>query len=184
MFGQEGPALSHLNNQGIKENDIFLFFGWFKRAEIVDGKFQYKKNAKDLHVIYGYLQVGKKYDTYDEIKKNFPWHPHADEYEKDRKLNAVYSATKQLSFLEEYPGYGTFKFNDKLVLTKENLSRSRWQLPECLKDKKITYHSKNSYKDEYFQSACIGQEFVVVDDIDKKIIDWIKGLFESQKNKS
>ena len=33
-FGQEGAALSHLQNQCVGVGDLFLFYGWFKQAEL------------------------------------------------------------------------------------------------------------------------------------------------------
>ena len=58
-FGQSGIALAHLNNMGVSEGDLFLFFGWFKETEMNQGKLIYRRKAKDLHVIYGYMQIGE-----------------------------------------------------------------------------------------------------------------------------
>ena len=69
--------------------------------------------------------------------------------------------SETLSSLPEYKGCGTFKYSEKIVLTKEGQTRSRWLLPECFRNYKISYHSENSWKDDYFQSAAKGQEFVV-----------------------
>ena len=32
IFGQCGPALSHLRNEGVKPGDLFIFFGWFREV--------------------------------------------------------------------------------------------------------------------------------------------------------
>lgn len=56
LFGQAGAAERHLQNQGVKAGDVFVFFGWFRQVELVFGKFQYALDAPDLHVIFGWQQ--------------------------------------------------------------------------------------------------------------------------------
>ena len=41
------------------------------------------------------------------------------------------------------------------------MTRSKWELPDIFREVSITYHNKKSWKDNYFQSACRGQEFVI-----------------------
>ena len=135
------------------------------------------RGASDLQVIYGYLQVGKVCRTGDKIKK-VSWHPHADARRENLKYNAIYIANNKL-LDTKLEGYGVFDFSKDLVLTKEGETRSKWQLPACLVDKEISYHSLSNYKDGYFQSAKRGQEFVV--DADDAIIDWIKKLIIKHK---
>lgn len=72
-------------------------------------------------------------------------------------------AKDHLSWNKQLPGAGTFKFNKILVLTKNKLTRSKWLLPEFFKTAEISFHNKNSWKDGYFKSAAIGQEFVIKD---------------------
>ena len=172
-FGQSDAALSHLFNQNVMKGDIFLFFGWFKQTELYEGKLRFKPNAPDIHVIYGYLQIGDILSSYDKIKKLY-WHPHANIKEEHHKRNAIFVASEKL-LDTDYPGFGVFKYDKKLVLTKYGYSRSRWQLPKCFENKDISYHSTNNYKKDYFQSACIGQEFVI--DVDTEVINWLKSLF-------
>ncbi|MDD3422616.1 MAG: hypothetical protein PHY11_04885 [Bacilli bacterium] len=173
-FGQAGAALTHFLNHNVGVGDIFLFYGWFRQTEYSkDGKLQYIKGAPDLQIIYGYLQVGEMLTDYNDIKKYY-WHPHADIKRKDSNLNALFLPNEHLLDTNK-PGYGTFMYNDNLVLTKKGHCRSHWNLPKCLEGKEISYHDKSNYKDGYFQSAMRGQEFVVK--CDKEVIDWIKGLF-------
>ena len=49
LFGQAGNAQRELDNLGVGEGDLFLFFGWFR-------DFQQSKKA-DYHHIFGCLQV-------------------------------------------------------------------------------------------------------------------------------
>ena len=54
------------------------------------------------------------------------------------------------------------RYQKDLILTKQGQSKySHWNLPNELKGLEISYHTQNSYKEDYFQSACRGQEFVI-----------------------
>ena len=80
-----------------------------------------------------------------------------------------------LSFAPELSGSGTFDFKKNLVLTKEGYSRSRWDFPEAMRGIPIS-HNPYGWKSDYFQSAAIGQEFVM--DGTPAVMDWIKKLFK------
>jgi hypothetical protein len=58
-FGQNSSAEGHLRKQRVAVGDLFLFFGWFRKAEQVDRKWHYVPGAPDRHVIYGYMQIGE-----------------------------------------------------------------------------------------------------------------------------
>lgn len=169
LFGQSGGAQTHLENEKVKDGDIFLFFGWFKQTEMTEKGLRYVRGAPDLHVIYGYLQIAKKYTTLTSLEDSVKYHPHA---EFDEVNNCIYEASKHLSFDKSKLGYGTFDFKKSLVLTKEGESRSKWELPQIFKNVTISHHNDNSFKNGYFQSAMIGQEFVVEDNED--ITNWMK----------
>lgn len=158
-FGQVSRALSHLNRQGVGPGDLFLFFGWFRETEIIGGRLAYKKVAPDVQAVYGYLQIARKYEGEDlkHLPPGLSGHPHAFYTEKG---NAIYAAADTLSFLKGKPGFGCLTLQPNRVLTKPGHSRSRWNLPECFREVSISYHSAKSWKDGYFQSARIGQEFV------------------------
>jgi len=86
-----------------------------------------------------------------------------------------------LTWNKKIPGAGVFKFNKNLVLTKNGMSRSKWQLPVFFKNIKITYHSKKSWKQNYFKSAEIGQEFIFEEN--NNVEKWAKKLIKnSTKN--
>ena len=59
IFGQTGPAQSHLRNNGVGPGDLFLFFGLFRRVEGRDGAYTWTTNARPCHVIWGWLQVAE-----------------------------------------------------------------------------------------------------------------------------
>jgi hypothetical protein len=174
-FGQSGIAMTHLEKQKIKKNDLFLFFGFFREAEIIDGKYQYVKGCSPKHVIWGYLQIDKKILL--PTKEKYPclgMHPHLDK--NDKLNNTIFVARDSLTWDNHKSGAGILKYKPELVLTKEGLSRSRWKLPDFLKDIKISYHSKDSWKENYFQSAHIGQEFVISADGNEEVEKWAKDL--------
>ena len=108
------------------------------------------------------------------------YHPHTDEKRRNNKTNTIYIARDRLRWNESLPGAGRFKFHDKLILTKKGLSRSKWDLPDCFKEAEISYHNKDSWKDRYFQSAAIGQEFVAKDN--GKVEEWARDLIEGSLN--
>lgn len=173
-FGQENASLTHLFNQGVGINDLFLFFGWFRKVEEVNGKYQYVKGSSDKHIIYGYLQVGKilRFPT----KEQYSWldsHPHLD---RNSTNNAIFVAKETLSWNENLNGADCLKYKPELVLTKDGFSRSRWNLPDFFKDAEISYHSKKSWRENYFQSASKGQEFVINSGQKNKIENWAKDL--------
>lgn len=161
-FGQDNAAQGHLHNKGVTVGDIFLFFGWFRRTEQSGTTIKYKSKSnggEDLHVIFGYLQIGEIIQG--EKLKEYTWHPH---HRYSTRENTLYIAPDKLTVngeKTELPGYGTFDFDDELVLTKQGYSRSKWKPPMCLLNAVISYHSEKSRKGDYFQSANIGQEFVI-----------------------
>lgn len=176
-FGQISAAQTHLVNQGVTIGDIFLFFGWFRKTEYWDGKFRFVRQEPNLHVIYGYLEIGKIITTRnDEIP---PWlndHPHVKSEERRfDPTNTLYVAADYLNGSKK-KGAGTLKFNEELVLTKKGCSRSKWNLGDIFKKANISYHSDTSWKDSYFQSAAKGQEFVVEDNAE--ISNWAIQLIE------
>src|SRR6266436_6325605 len=58
IFGQGGAAETHLRNYGVTVGDLCLFFGWFREVELYHGLYRYKPHTPNLHILYGWLQVG------------------------------------------------------------------------------------------------------------------------------
>ena len=178
-FGQTGASLTELRNNSVGVGDIFLFFGWFKHSEYRNGRLVYARRARNLHVIYGYMEVGRIIEREDDIPRWLLSHPHASHgnYAEAWKkgLNAIFLPSETLSINPELPGSGTCKFHPDLVLTKEGNSRSRWSFPRAMWGTEIS-HNPKSWKDEYFQSAAIGQEFVM--DGTEPVLDWVRRLLD------
>ena len=176
-FGQSGSALTHLRNYGVSKGDLFLFFGWFKDTDMNhQGKLVYKKGAKDLHVIYGYMQIGEIIEQMADAPDWLQDHPHiGDKKNRNIEKNAIFLPADELSFMPNVKGYGLLDFRKDRVLTKNGMSRGKWDLPSFFKDVKISHHP-DPWKDNYFQSAAIGQEFVL--DANPQIMDWAKKIIK------
>jgi len=182
-FGQIGAAQRHLLNQNVSEGDIFLFFGWFRKTKYDDmAKLMFDRNdSTGVHLIYGFLQVGEIIRT---CRDKFPqWlrqHPHVlDNRRFCEKSNTLYLSSDTFSFNNKIPGYGVFRFNDDLVLTKQGMTRRCWGLPNCFKNIQISYHGDNSkygWRETYFLSAAKGQEFVIA--ANDEILMWTRELIE------
>lgn len=158
-FGQCGAAGGHLHNQidigKINRGDdgiLFLFFGLFRcwKNENFTGK--------PFHAIWGYMVCNEVITNAETMKARSPYHPHAN----------LPKAKNNLLFIAKEDCYGTFKYCERLVLTASGHSPSHWKL-DCLpwldietSQANMTYHDdRKRFKQEYFQSTCRGQEFVV-----------------------
>ena len=177
-FGQISAAQKVLENNNIKEGDLFLFFGWFNDVEEKNKKYNFKKGS-GKHTIFGYLQIDKiVYPNKDEIPYWLRNHPHAKSLKMvNKNSNCIYIAKEWCTFNENIKGYGMFNYNEELDLTKKGLTRTCWDLPDIFKKVNITYHTKDSWKDGYFKSACRGQEFVIEEN--KEIEKWAINLIEN-----
>lgn len=177
VFGQTGLSAVHLKNQGIKEGDLFLFFGWFKKTVQNQGRIIYdNQDAEGKHVLFGYLQIGEIVEL-AETQQPYSWlgnHPHLRQVYKADKANTLYLAVERLSIANQMVGYGRFKFSPELVLSKSEETRSKWLLPDVFRETKISYHSENSWRKGYFQSAGRGQEFVL--NASDGIKSWAQGI--------
>ena len=77
-FGQTGSSLTELRDNGVKEGDLFLFFGWFKKTEYYNEQLRYIPKSPNLHVIYGYMQIGNIVDSVSQIPEWLKYHPLAN----------------------------------------------------------------------------------------------------------
>ena len=179
LFGQIGPSQRHLKHQNISVGDLFLFFGWFRRTTYENGKLIFGPNGPNLHVIFGYMQIGKIITTYSlhDWDKWMRYHPHVKlKRRKMNKTNSIYVAKDRLSFNKNLPGASPLRFNEKLVLTKKGYSRSKWNLnPRIFKNLKISYHP-NPWRKGFFQSAHRGQEFVIEENTE--VNSWVRNIIE------
>ncbi|MEN9935515.1 MAG: hypothetical protein RLZZ387_2094 [Chloroflexota bacterium] len=189
-FGQASAAERHLQNNAVQAGDVFLFYGWFREVQKVNGIYQYNHGAPNIHVIFGWLQVGRRIclDDYEHVP---PWahsHPHGQP-PKHHALDSIYISNEQLRIPGEkrvIPGAGVFKtFHPQLQLTARGASRSLWKLPLWLfpgEDKpNLTYHQNaarwhKTNDSTLLQTVSRGQEFVLDGDRHPEAIEWLSSL--------
>jgi len=163
-FGQQNNTEGHLRNQNIAEDDIFVFYGWFKNIEKIKNKWVYVEKSKDIHLIWSYLKVGRInhldniYEK-EKVVKDYPFlsvHPHIEASNKYTK-NTIY-LSKEFNF---------FKYSEKRCLTdlKTYKCRSTWRLPIYFNYPDAFTFLKNfrSYdeSDVIINYQGFGQEFVL-----------------------
>lgn len=156
------------------------------------GGYRFVRNAPDLHLIFGWLQVGRVHDIGDPLPQDLQWvayHPHLNFKEKFKR-NRVYIAAESLSFDSRLPGAGTFCRYDKVLrLTAPDKTRSWWLLPKWFFHNERTRRFSQRQDDRrwipdgdsvLFDSGGIGQEFVIsADDYAPDIFGWLRNLFSA-----
>jgi len=68
---------------------VKVFFGWFRKTDYNNSKIEFDPRERDLHAIFGYLQIGEitKVDQGFAVPKWMAYHPHANE--KRRKTKPI-----------------------------------------------------------------------------------------------
>ncbi len=161
-FGQIGASATHLENQEVDEDDLFLFFGYFRHVELVNGCWQYKKRGSKMHVLFGWLRVANiiKVVPPHQAPCGLGQHPHFDPgfQIKHPTNNIVYAGAPCDSGI--FP-----RFNKELCLTRDGATRRNWRLPKCFCDCGLSHHSSKSWTKGtdccYLKTTSPGQEFVV-----------------------
>lgn len=194
LFGQDGAAQSHLQNQGVGLGDLFLFFGWFRAVEQRGGSYHFVKSAPDQHLIYGWLQVGTILSNAQLATATPPWamtHPHCIGGRGPR--NTVYIAIADLTLdgcTTALPGAGYFvDYRDSYRLTAPYQLRTQWRLPRWFYPAAgrppLSYHTDrarwacdNDYT--YLHSATRGQEFVLDTASYPEALAWAVELLQNQ----
>ena len=189
ILGQCGAAASHLKNNKIGKEDIFIFWGLFQKIG----------EPYPFHAIWGYMQIAEIVKDFEKIQK-YSWHPHSREYycgknSAWKNTNTLYIGTEKLlgiSDINETPGYGTFKYDDKsrnlLKLTRDgDPYPSHWRFDSLpwldwnQHQSNMTYH-KNTKRfvqnGPYFQAASRGQEFVVNHVNETTTLYWLPKLLK------
>ena len=202
IFGQASGAESHLRDpwktgypgDGVGDGDIFLFFGSFKRVESDNG-WHFVRGARELHVLWGWLQVGAMHDVRDLTMNDLKWareyHPHLDP-DWDPDPNRLYITRDALRIGNRFkaPGAGVFKqFHDRLVLTESGMSKSNWRLESFFfpdEEKPLSWQGGDKNwqaggwgRDDnyaYLKSTDKGQEFVLDCDHYPEAIPWARDL--------
>ncbi len=190
-FGQSGSAQRHLEQEGVREGDLFLFFGWFREVEKVQGRWRYRPGAADMHHLYGWLQVGQIVKPEPGLLTRYPAlenHPHLN---KDYPFNTLYLPTERLSLPSGetgLPGSGCFSHHREVLrLTEAGANRSQWRLPpefwpqdfqQALSYHRQPWRWQQDGDQIRLQAAARGQEFVLDPAVTGDMATWLKRLFE------
>ena len=190
LFGQAGAAESHLRNKGVKEGDVFVFYGWFRQVEQVAGIYRYVKDAPDLHLIFGWLQIEQRISV--ENREEIPlWaldHPHCKRT-RYSKIDSIYISSEQMNLpgaVINKHGAGVFqRFAPALCLTAPGKLRSTWRLPPWFyphnEKSPLSYHARLSrwqrVEDHVLlDSVGRGQEFVLDCEQYPESIKWLADI--------
>lgn len=183
LFGQADAAQSHLRKHEVKPGDLFLFFGWFRRVEEWNGRFRYKPGAPDLHMLFGWLEIGDIWRLPEKDSEVPEWacdHPHAG---ASYKHNTIYVAAQNGSAYNA----GVFRsYSERLVLTMPGSSRrSHWRLPQwfhpAARNSTLSYHraiSRWTCGESYVDLKTVGrgQEFVLDTKDYPEAAEWARDL--------
>ncbi len=178
---------------GLAHGDLFLFFGCFRCAQKVGGTFRFVRDAPKLHVIFGWLQVGKIARATNGLVTEIPWadgHPHLDAPER-YKNNTLYFASDRLSSIGfKMNGAGTFdRIRPELILTKADSNCSVWQLPRWFNPvarTPLSYHANparwtDCSTSTRLQSVGRGQEFVLDVEQYPEARAWLRSIFRAAR---
>ena len=189
IFGQADADQRVLEREGVGPGDLFIYFGWFRRVEARDGRFQYARGARDLHVLWGWLQIGAVLKVgVDIIPEWANYHPHVAS-PQERSLNTLYVSAETFTVggaSKGIPGAGVFgTYHDGLCLTASGKTRSIWSLPGWFLPSEgrapLGYHGDLSRWSRdgdrvLLQTVGRGQEFVLHAEQYPEVIPWVKAL--------
>lgn len=181
-FGQIGSAQGVLRNAKVEIGDLFLFFGWFRRTELRNGSYRFVRRNKgdfyehaDLHVIYGYLQIGKIISDKDRIE-DYAWHPHSSDSRKENSSNTLYLPTETLSILPGFNGSGTLDYRIDRVLTMKGQNRGTWNALPFLLPEYVYGKRKNTARGTGLFYNGIWQELVVYES--EGLVNWARDIIQ------
>lgn len=191
IFGQSGSALGHLNNEGVGVGDLFLFFGWFRPAELVGGRWRYISGSLSVHALWGWLLVGSMYRVDDslptDVRRWAAGHPHL--HGPQPANNTVIVAAEELHVAgHRLPGAGIFRAAPHRILTEPgSKKRGVWRMPAWMHPG--TGHATLSYHGDprrwatldaatcQLRAADKGQEFVLSTGRNDLLEQWLGGVF-------
>jgi len=193
IFGQAEAAERHLQNQDVINGDIFLFYGWFRQVEQYAGIYRYVKNAPDLHVIFGWLQIERRIPVHNQLGIPLWAFDHVHFLRKKHSNpDSIYIATDDLRLPGtgmKLSGAGIFpKFDPVMSLTAPGLTRSRWRLPLSFypaeRKSRLSYHTiLNRWKPQQdhvlLNTVGRGQEFVLDCQHYPQAIEWLSDIFST-----
>lgn len=197
IFGQTGPAQSHLRKNGVGPGDLFLFFGLFRRIEVRDGFYTWVKNVRPCHVIWGWLQIAEILPIESsKPPSGYEWaeyHPHFRQ--EGESNNVVYLARRHLEVdgveTNDLSGAGAFThFSPKRQLTASSAENTTtWNLPAWFHPNgnrtPLTYHRdtrrwRRQGERTELKAVARGQEFILDCDEYPEAVGWACDLLQKQ----
>ena len=181
LFGQANSSQSELRNRGVGKDDLFLFFGWFRR---------FSSKERDTHHLFGWLQIKdiltSDIDIKNYLKRRGLVHPHGFGEKSNFPNNALYIGRERIGLAgikKKLPGYGVFKKTSAdLILTEKGKTRSHWRLPRKYFSKsKDLFLNRLKWKDENkctLECKGQGQEYILNAQDNPRIITWALSLIE------
>jgi Nucleotide modification associated domain 3 len=181
LFGQAAASATHLANQGVGPDDIFLFWGLFRHTEKQEGRLCFV--GRPFHAIFGYLEVAEVLAT--GAGATVPWAPEFPHFQpRYQDTNClVYVARRCLSGTD-LPGFGTFRYSEALRLSvPAGRGVTDWQLPACFYPASgavLSYHGSPERWTEpcagmtRLRVVARGQEFVAAPN--REICAWARAL--------
>jgi hypothetical protein len=189
----EGPCgkdATILEQHGVGEGDLFIFFGWFRQCRFVGQRYCFVGGASHLHAVFGYLRVGQAIrlaqDPVPDWARDHP-HLHGTARKADTR-NTLYVASEHLGLpgSESLPGAAAFtRFNEGLQLTAPGMTRGWWRLPtwfypETGAPPLSSHESSQRWKLDadgcLLQSVARGQEFILDVEHYPEAPEWVGSL--------
>lgn len=196
VFGQGNRRAYRILQKGkVGIGDLFLFFGWFKQVEKRNSLYRYKRNAPNLHVLFGWLQVGGQVSP-AYANASLPWlryFPHCI-IPRDAKSHDTFiylSADKLIlpGMSREMLGAGVFrKYHEALRLTAPGQrNRGLWRLPKWMIPegrKPLGLHDKPwrwTLHEDHVRLRTVGrgQDFVLDTSLYPEAVDWARNIIET-----
>lgn len=164
LFGQCGAAQTHLERQGVREGDVFLFFGLFR---------DWEQGGEPHHRFFGYLEVAEIVPLSDGAPQELIdiAHPHA--LVMHHRNDVIYRG----------PGGMAARASNALRLTVPGGPVTLWNRPEWLKRGGLSYHDKPErwLRGSKLRSVARGQEFVAEIGRRQAPRDWLAGIVDEIK---
>ncbi len=191
VLGQTDSALGHLEKQGIRAGDLFLFFGWYRPVERQGGEWAYVKGTRPVHAIWGWLHVGECFEHTNVSAETLPWlayHPHLQR--SARKRHVLYVASDSLTIGgRRIAGGGVFpRLSERRILSAPGANMSVWEVPAWMHPDagQVRFSSihdagrweGSSGKTVRVQTVGKGQEIVMTPGPRAPVDEWLAGLFE------
>lgn len=190
LFGQVGQAQSHLRNQGVGPGDLFLFFGLFRPARRVEGRWRFVPSSRPRHLLWGWMQVAEAWSLGEGagIPEWARYHPHCQRLEA--RHNTLYIAAPRLTVEgadSGLPGAGLFACDTPCQrLTAPDAERvSDWRLPAWCHPGEgrapLSYHAdpgrwRRRADHTALRAVARGQEFVLDGAQYPEALPWARAL--------